>query len=147
MNYQLWLTLPEHAKLETSWKKFAIEKGHMKNISTKRPFVRNLFLVMKKGCHQFQGSKSLHPPPPFQNGEPAIIEKYPQAWWLNEQIGSKRCIFLHPTCKGVEEIREILLVGGPISIPVSMIWTYSIYLHFHQIIKDSNRFSSENRHL
>ena len=31
-------------------------------------------------------------------------------------------------------------------IPVSMIWTYSIPLHFHQIIKDSNRFSSENRH-
>ena len=49
VNYQLWLTLPEHTKLETSWKKFAIEKGHMKNVSTKRPFVRNLFLVMKKG--------------------------------------------------------------------------------------------------
>ena len=38
-----------------------------------------------------------------------MIERHPQAEQLHVQIGSKRCIFLHPTCGGVEEIREILL--------------------------------------
>ena len=58
------------------------------------------------------------------------------------QIGSKGCIFLHPTCRGVEEICEILLGGGPISIPVSMLWTCTSPLRFHQIIEDS----PENSH-
>ena len=61
------------------------------------------------------------------------------------QIGSKGCIFLHPTCKGVKEICEILRAGGPISVPVSMLWTCSSPLRFHQIIEDSNCLSSENR--
>ena len=50
------------------------------------------------------------------------------------------------TCGGVEEIRDILLGGGPISIPVCMLWTCSGPLRFYQIIEDSNWFSSENRH-
>ena len=61
------------------------------------------------------------------------------------QIGSKGCIFLHPTCGGVEEICEILLRGGLISISVSMPWSCSSPLRFHQIIEDSNCFSSDNR--
>ena len=46
------------------------------------------------------------------------------------QIGSKGWIFLHPTCGRVEEICEILLEGGPISVPVSMLWTCSSILRF-----------------
>ena len=61
--------------------------------------------------HQFEEYKSVHPPPPFQYGEPAIIEGYPQAGRIHMKIGSKGCIFLHPNCGGVEEIREILLEG------------------------------------
>ena len=60
-------------------------------------------------CDQFEKSKSVHSKLPFQNGDPAIIEGYPQAGRLLVQIGSKRCIFLHLICGGVEEIREILL--------------------------------------
>ena len=74
-------------------------------------------------CHQFEEPKSIHPAPPFQNEEPAIIEGYPKAGQLHVKIGSKGCMFLHPTCGGVEEISEILLGGGPISVPVSMLWT------------------------
>ena len=77
----------------------------------------------QQACHQFEESKLVHPPPPFQNEGPAIVEGYPQAVRLHVQIGSKGCIFLHPTCRVVKEIREILLGGGPISIPVSMLWT------------------------
>ena len=62
------------------------------------------------------------------------------------QIGSKRCIFLHPTCGGVEENGEILLRGGLVSISLSMLWTCTSPLRFHQITEDSNCFSSENRH-
>lgn len=56
----------------------------------------------------------------FQNGEPAIIVGYRQARRLHVLLGSKVCIFLHPAGGGVEEIHEISLGGGPISIPVSM---------------------------
>ena len=58
-------------------KKVAIEKVHMKKVSAKSQFVSNLFLVKEKNggqqaCHQFEISL-----PPFQNGEPLIIERYP----------------------------------------------------------------------
>ena len=62
------------------------------------------------------------------------------------EIGSRGCIFLHPTCGGVEGIREILLGGGPISTSVSMLRTCSSPLRFHQVIEDSNCLSSENTH-
>ena len=52
---------------------------------------------------------------------------------------------MHPTCKGVKEICEILQAGGPISVPVSMLWTCSSPLRFHQIIEDFNCLYSENR--
>ena len=51
----------------------------------------------KQACHQFEESKSVHPPPPFQNGEPVIIEGYPQEN-PHVQIGSTGSIFLHLTC-------------------------------------------------
>ena len=53
---------------------------------------------------------------------------------------------MYPTCGGVKEIREILLGGGPISVPVSMLWTCFSPLRFHQIIEDFSCISSENRH-
>ena len=100
----------------------------------------------KQTFHQFRESKSVYPPPLFQNGEPAITERYPQAWQRYVQIGSKKDIFLHPTYKGVKEIRDMLLGGGPISISVSMLWTCSSLLRFHQIIEHSNCLSLENKH-
>ena len=63
------------------------------------------------------------------------------------QIGSKGRIFLHPICGRVGEIHEILPGEGPISIPVSMLWTCFSALYFQKIIEDSNCLSSENRHL
>ena len=84
----------------------------------------------KQACHQFEESKSAHPPTPFQNKEPAIIDGYPQVGRLHVQIGSEGCISLHRACGGVEEIGEILLGVGPISIPVSMLWTCSSPLTF-----------------
>ena len=62
------------------------------------------------------------------------------------QIGPKKGIFLHPTYKGVKEIRDMLLGGGPISISVSMLWICSSPLRFHQIIEHSNCLSLENKH-
>ena len=56
---------------------------------------------------QFEESKSVHPPP--QNGEPEIIDRYPQAGQLHVQIGSKGYIFLHPNSGEIKEIREILI--------------------------------------
>ena len=53
---------------------------------------------------------------------------------------------MHITCGGVEENREILLGGGPISTPVSMLWTCFSPLRFHQIIEDSNCPSLEKRY-
>ena len=61
------------------------------------------------------------------------------------QIGSKGSIFLHTTSGGVKEIHEILLEGGPLSIPVLMSWTWSSLLPFYQVIADSNFFSLGNR--
>ena len=52
---------------------------------------------------------------------------------------------MHPTSRGVKKICEILLEGGPTSIPVSMFWTCSSHLRFHQIIEDSSCLSSDNR--
>ena len=44
-------------------------------------------------------------------------------------------------------LAEVVLLGGaPTSIPVSMLSTCPSNLRFHQIIEDSNCFSSENRH-
>ena len=65
-------------------KQVAIEKVHMKKVSAKSQFISNLFLGTNKNggqqtCHQFEESKSVYPPTPFQNREPAIIEGYPQA--------------------------------------------------------------------
>ena len=40
----------------------------------------------------------------------------------------------------------MLLRGGPISIPVSILWTCSSPLRFSQIIEDSYCLSSKNRH-
>ena len=130
-------------------KKIAIEKLHMKKVSAKSQFVTNLFLVKIWATGLFINLESnpVHPTPTFQNGELAITEGYPQADQLYVQIGSKRCIFLHPTCGGVEEICEILLGGGPIWNSVSMLWNCSLqFLRFHQIIEDSNCLYSENRH-
>ena len=123
----------------------------MKQVSAKSQFGSNLFLVKKEdgrqqACHQIEESKLVHPPLPFQNEKPAIIEGHPQAERVHVQIGNKGSIFLHPTCRGVKEIRKILLRGGPISIPVSMLWTSSSPLRFHQITEDSKCLSSENRH-
>ena len=98
---------------------------------------------MQQDCEE---SKSVHSPSLFQNREPEFIERYPQAGQLHVQIGSKGCIFLHPTCGGVEEICEIILGGGSISVPVSMLWTCSCPLRFPQIIEDSNCLSLENSH-
>ena len=101
-------------------------KSSYKKGFCKSQFVRNPFLVRKKDggkqdYHQFEESKSVHHSPPFQNGEPAIIERYPQIGQLHVQIGSKGCIFLHLTSGGVEEICEILLAGG-IYNHVQKIW-------------------------
>ena len=63
------------------------------------------------------------------------------------QTGSKGSIFLHPTSGGVEDIREILLGRGPISISMFMLCISSSPLHFYQIIEDSNYLSWENEHL
>ena len=115
------------------FKKVAIEKVHMKKVSA-------------KSLHQFEESKLVHLPPLFQNGEPAITEGYPQAGQLHVQIGSKGHIYLHPNGRGVGETHEILLGRGPISIPVSMLWTCSSPLRFQHTIEDSNCLSWENRH-
>ena len=93
----------------------------MKKVSAKSQFVKNLFLVMEEVQQDCEESKSVHCPSLFQNGQPEFIERYPQAGQLHVQIGSKGCIFLHPTCGGVEEICEIILGGGSISVPVSML--------------------------
>ena len=86
-------------------------------------------------CHQFEEFKSVHPPPLLQDEEPEIIEEYSQAKKLHVQIRSKECLFLHPTCGRVEEIREILLGEGPILIPVSMLWTCSSPYIFTILLK------------
>ena len=62
------------------------------------------------------------------------------------EIGSKGYIFLHPDSGKIKEICEILLGVGPISIPVSILWTCTSPLRFHQTIEDSNCLSLENRH-
>ena len=43
----------------------------------------------KQACHQFEEN----PPPPLQNGDPAIIAGYPQAGRLHVQIGSIKDIY------------------------------------------------------
>ena len=47
----------------------------------KKPVCEQSITSKEKGwgqqaCHQFEESKSVQPPPPFQNGEPSIIEGY-----------------------------------------------------------------------
>ena len=136
------------------WK--SLGKGCNRKSLYKKGFCKNSvceqsILGKEKGweqqfCHNFEESKSVHHPAPFQNGEPAVIKGYLQAGRLYVQIESKGCIFLHPICGGVEKIREILLGEGPISIPVSMLWTSSSPLRCYQITEDSNCLPLENRH-
>ena len=104
------------------YEKVCNRKTSYKKGFSKKSVCEQLISSKEKGwgqqtCHQFEKSKSVHSPPPFQNGEPAIIKRYPRAGKLHVQTGSKGCISLHPSCGGVEEIREILLRGGTISIP------------------------------
>ena len=54
------------------------------------------------------------------------------------QRESNCCIFLHAASRGVVEIREIILEGGSISIPVSMLWTCSSSLHFHHPLDETH---------
>ena len=86
MSREIHLNLQE--EIGNLLEKVAIEKVHMKKVSAKIHFVSNLFLIKKKdgGNRQFEESKSVHPPPPFQYGQPAIIEGYPQAGRLHVQI-------------------------------------------------------------
>ena len=51
------------------------------------------------------------------------------------QIGSKGWIFLHPTCGRVEEICDILLEGGPISVPVSIFGLAPAPYLFNKLLK------------
>ena len=90
-------------------KKVAIEKLQSKRFLKKSVFVQSISSKAKEwkqqACHQFEKSKSVHPQPSFQTGDPTIL----QAGWLYAQIGPKGWIFLHLTSAGVAKICEILL--------------------------------------
>ena len=71
-------------------KSIAIEKVHMKKVSAKSQFVSNLFLVKEKdrSNRPVISLKNLNQYIPllFENGEPAIIEGYPQTGQLQVHI-------------------------------------------------------------